>query len=83
MLSNYYQEHPPLYPADCFLSHRKKSRKPGNSSKNTSLATLFDHHGAPTQQTSSSSRRKMENYALYKTIDPLTNGLNATEMYPP
>jgi hypothetical protein len=60
---------------------KKKLKRLGNLWRNISEETLFVPHGVPMLPTSSSSKRKMENFNQCKITDPSTNGPNRTEMY--
>ena len=79
---NYYQEHLAPYQDNYCPSLKKKSLKQKSSSKNTYDEIRSDHHGAHTQPTSSSLKRKMASFDPYKTIDHSTNGQRKIETYP-
>ena len=79
--SNYYQVHLAPYQDDYYPSLKKRSLKQRNSSKNTYDEIRSDHHGAHTQPTSS-SKRKMASFDLYRITDHSTNGQRKIETYP-
>ena len=81
-LSNFSQAHLAHYQDVCYLSHRKKLQRQRSLWKNIYNETQSDHHGAPMQPTSSSSKRKMANSNQSKIINHWINGRRKTETSP-
>src|SRR6266850_4915709 len=79
---NYYRELQHHYREDFYASLKTKSKKYQKSWPNTYQGEPFDPALDHMPQTSSLSRRKMENYVRYKTTVLLTNGRRKTAMYP-
>src|SRR6267142_5120731 len=82
MPSNYYQEHQHHYWEGFCVFPKTKSKKYQRSWPNIYQEEPFDQASDHMPRMSSLSKRKMENYALYKTIVLLINGRRRTAMYP-
>src|SRR6267142_684179 len=82
MPSNYYQEHQHHYQEDFYVFPRTKLKRYQKLWPNTYQGEPFNLASDHMLQTSSLSKRKMENYVQYKITDLLTNGQRKTAMYP-
>ena len=82
MPSNYFRVHLAPYQDAYYPSHKRKLQKQRSSLRNTCGEILSDHHGAPTQLTSSSSKRRMANSNRFKITDHSINGQKRTKTYP-
>jgi hypothetical protein len=83
MPSNYSPMHWPPYQDDSSPSQSWKKKKCRSLSKNTYSEEQFVNLGVHMQPISSSSKRKMESYDLYKTTDQSINGQRKTRMFLP
>src|SRR6267142_48976 len=79
---NYYRVHQHHYQEDSYVFPRTKLKKYQKLWQNTYREGLSDPELAHMLQTSSLSRKRMANYAQYRTIDLLINGQRKTTTYP-
>src|SRR6266850_4913425 len=80
--SNYYRAHQHHYQEDFYVSPKMRLKKYQRLWPNIYQGEPFDRASDHMPQMFSLSKRKMENYAQYKTIDRLTNGPKRTIMCP-
>src|SRR6266850_5141666 len=81
MPSNYYQVHQHHYQEDSYTFPKTKLKRYPRLWQNIYLEELSDRKLDHTLQTSSLSKRRMANYAQYKTTDLSINGQRRTAMY--
>ena len=79
---NYFRAHLAPYQDAYYPSRKRKLQKQRSSLRNTCDEILSDRHGAPTQPTSFSSKRRMANSDRFKISVRSINRQKKNETYP-